>query len=580
MRFLRMLTNSLLAGALGAAYLTVIVLQLNPHVPLLSMTTWRWFATLGVFYGVHLAIVFYVLMVAREFFSLDMMSPGWASVRTLAWLSAAAAAVAAALMWVNVRGFATALDEVAARRMTAGAFATSASAVALLGIAIAHYSSSRRGSRVGAALFLIAAFGSIALPLAARGPGAPVPPPSHSLALTARPQRPPGPRVVMLLLDGASLEYIWTRIAEGRLANFARLLEGGASIDLATIRPTQPDPVWAAAATGMYPFKNGVRSAAAYYARDDARAIDLLPDRCFSHALVHLGIIASQPNSSAAWRARPLWSILADSGVPVGVVRWPLTYPVRPVLGFIVSDRFHELLGSMYEFDDRAAYPSDVVPVARAAFAQMDAAAQDPAAANGEDELSAEGSALRRDRLYGRAMKDLRAQANPQFVALRVQGLDSIGHRLWAYAEQRPPSTASEEEQRRNAQELDRAYAYVDGEIGAAVDRLAPGDLLLVVSGFGMQPLDPLRRAAGRLLGDPDVSGTHDRAPDGFLLAYGTAVERGRRPRGSIVDVAPTVLYFLGFPVGRDMDGYARTDLFTAAFTGERPIAFIPTYNR
>ena len=49
MRFLRILTNSLLAGALGAAYLTVIVLQLNPHVPLLSTTSWRWLATLGVF---------------------------------------------------------------------------------------------------------------------------------------------------------------------------------------------------------------------------------------------------------------------------------------------------------------------------------------------------------------------------------------------------------------------------------------------------------------------------------------------------------------------------------------------------
>ena len=47
MRFLRMLTNSLLAGALGAAYLTVIVLQLNPQVPLVSATTWRWFVTLG-----------------------------------------------------------------------------------------------------------------------------------------------------------------------------------------------------------------------------------------------------------------------------------------------------------------------------------------------------------------------------------------------------------------------------------------------------------------------------------------------------------------------------------------------------
>ena len=36
MRFLRMLTNALLAGAFGAAYLTIIVLQLNPEVPLLD----------------------------------------------------------------------------------------------------------------------------------------------------------------------------------------------------------------------------------------------------------------------------------------------------------------------------------------------------------------------------------------------------------------------------------------------------------------------------------------------------------------------------------------------------------------
>jgi predicted AlkP superfamily phosphohydrolase/phosphomutase len=81
-------------------------------------------------------------------------------------------------------------------------------------------------------------------------------------------------------------------------------------------------------------------------------------------------------------------------------------------------------------------------------------------------------------------------------------------------------------------------------------------------------------------MGDPDLTGTHERAPDGFLLAYGDAVARGRHQRASIVDVAPTVLYFLGLPVGRDMDGYARTDLFTAAFTAERPIAFIPTHNR
>src|SRR5437764_15257195 len=115
MRFLRLLTNSLLAGALGAAYLTILVLQLNPQVPLVSSTVWRWYATLGAFYGVHLALLFYVTMLLREFFSVSIFSPGWIRVRLLAWLSAAAAAVAAALMWLNLRGFPTLFDETALR---------------------------------------------------------------------------------------------------------------------------------------------------------------------------------------------------------------------------------------------------------------------------------------------------------------------------------------------------------------------------------------------------------------------------------------------------------------------------------
>ena len=130
---------------------------------------------------------------------------------------------------------------------------------------------------------------------------------------------------------------------------------------------------------------------------------------------------------------------------------------------------------------------------------------------------------------------------------------------------------------------LDRFYGAVDGEIGAAIDALAPGDLLLVVSGFGMQPVGPLARLANRLLRQADASGAHEpveRAPDGFLLAYGSAVERGKRQRGSIVDVAPTVLYYMGVPIGRDMDGFTRADLFTPQFTAERPITFIPSHGR
>ena len=58
-------------------------------------------------------------------------------------------------------------------------------------------------------------------------------------------------------------------------------------------------------------------------------------------------------------------------------------------------------------------------------------------------------------------------------------------------------------------------------------------------------------------VGNANFTGTHERAPDGFLLAYGGSVEAGRRPRGSIVDVAPTILYFLG-PAGRPRHGRLR----------------------
>src|SRR5829696_9844345 len=347
MRFLRMLTNALLAGALGAAYLTILLLQLNPQVPLLSGTVWRWYATLAALYGVHLAILFYVTMLLRDFVSVEIFSPGWISVRLLAWLSAIAAAVAATLMWLNLRGFPNVFDEAAARRFAFGAGATTASALVLLGIAVAHYSFGRRGSRVGAGLLLLAVTGSLALPIAARGLGREPLQGVRPVTLTGVAPRE-APRITLLILDGASLEYIWPRVASTRLPNFGRLLDSGASMDLATVRPTQPDPVWASVATGMYPAKNGVRSAASYFAPGDHRGVDLLPSHCFSHVLVRLGVVRDRPNSSAAWRARPLWTILGDYGISAGIVRWPLTYPAQPMTGFLITDRFHQLIGSMF----------------------------------------------------------------------------------------------------------------------------------------------------------------------------------------------------------------------------------------
>ena len=162
----------------------------------------------------------------------------------------------------------------------------------------------------------------MALPLAARGAGTDRPLGAYRLDVGSwMVPAAISPRVMLLLLDGASLDYILPAAAEGRLPNYGRILDSSAAMHLATLRPTQPGPVWATVATGKYPSKHGVRSAATYEVRAGLEPIELLTDYCFARALIYLGFLSATPNTSAALRARPLWSILS--------LPWPIGWRRR-----------------------------------------------------------------------------------------------------------------------------------------------------------------------------------------------------------------------------------------------------------
>ncbi len=63
-------------------------------------------------------------------------------------------------------------------------------------------------------------------------------------------------------------------------------------------------------------------------------------------------------------------------------------------------------------------------------------------------------------------------------------------------------------------------------------------------------------------------------------MAYGTNVASGSFGRGTILDVAPTVLYYMGVAVGKDMDGFARTDLFVPTYVLEHPVKYVASHER
>ena len=58
-----------------------------------------------------------------------------------------------------------------------------------------------------------------------------------------------------------------------------------------------------------------------------------------------------------------------------------------------------------------------------------------------------------------------------------------------------------------------------------------------------------------------------------FSLAQQTFATIGAYTTGLLI-------HYLGVPIGRDMDGHVRTDVFARRFTEARPIAFIPFHDR
>ena len=154
--------------------------------------------------------------------------------------------------------------------------------------------------------FAIAVIASLALPIAARGPARATAAAGRAARHGRRARRRRrGPRVSMLLLDGASLEYILPRVARRAAAEFR------AAARQRRVDGSGDDPA-DAARSGVGGRRDGHvsrrRTACdrprSYFAPRRPRPVDLLPDHCFSHVLVRLGVVRDEPNASAAL-ARP-----------------------------------------------------------------------------------------------------------------------------------------------------------------------------------------------------------------------------------------------------------------------------------
>ena len=65
-----------------------------------------------------------------------------------------------------------------------------------------------------------------------------------------------------------------------------------------------------------------------------------------------------------------------------------------------------------------------------------------------------------------------------------------------------------------------------------------------------------------------------------MLLALGDGIRAGAvLQQASVLDVAPTILYLMGLPIARDMEGRVLTEMLEEDFTRAHHLSFLPSYD-
>jgi predicted AlkP superfamily phosphohydrolase/phosphomutase len=358
-------------------------------------------------------------------------------------------------------------------------------------------------------------------------------------------------KVIVVGIDAADWGVMKHLLDEGKLPNFARLILHGATGKLETLLPLRKSPIlWTSIATGVMPERHGIGGFVQPAATGD-----------------------SVPYTGNVRRVKAIWNILSEKAMKVAIVGWMVTWPAEEVNGYMVTDYLqYEVEGGIKL--EAQTFPEDLFEeIDRFRLRRRDA--NDDAIAHlfpveySDEELGDE--AWKRDyvRMLYATDETFRRVAlylndkGVDLVAVYFNGIDSVCHNFWGYRGKTDHPFG---------RVIDDYYVWMDRVLGQFIDEVDDETLLVVCSDHGFYGFRYTRDGALRL-------GVNMHGRYGVIALMGNCVRRGAPIiDADILDVTPTILYALGLPVARDMEGRVLTDGFDIEFLKSHPVTFVPTY--
>ncbi|MGQ9619082.1 MAG: alkaline phosphatase family protein [Candidatus Aminicenantia bacterium] len=345
-----------------------------------------------------------------------------------------------------------------------------------------------------------------------------------------------GKKVTILQMDGLTLDFLVPLSSESKLPNFSHAMENGSWTLVKNFRPQDKTSLLITFETGKYPYKH-LASENCYNFKGTKACFQLLPRFIFLYKLANLGLLEKKtqiPNFKG------ITSILTASEHPFfKIAKSTILSSDETTL------KFKNIIG---EFPEN--------PTTKILF-----------------------NAFVTDESVIKEAINKRQNSNPFYLHVFLTGLDTVEHYFWKYSRPEQSLLTSEEEIPIYSRVIERYYDYYDSIIGIFLSSLKEDEILLIYSPHGMSPITLWRKVLNFLYRTEEISAYHDNAPEGIAIFYGSDVRKnGFQGVINIVDIAPTLLYLMGFPVARDMDGNVIKRIVEQKTLEKNPIFFVRSY--
>lgn len=383
-----------------------------------------------------------------------------------------------------------------------------------------------------------------------------------------------GLKVVLIGVDGAEWAIINPLMEAGKLPTFSRLIREGASGTLKSLEPILSPIIWTTIVTGKSPDKHGITW---FMVKDPEQS------RRF-------------PVQSTMRQCKAIWNILSDRGLTVGSIGWWASYPAERVNGFVVTDyiAYHAfgLSAKGVKSSVGKTFPASL-------YEQVTSSLRDPLSVPKSDvdrfmsvtdeeyEFSAQqdfdfGNPLQHF-MYaystGTAYRDmglkLYQQYQPDYMGIYFEQVDTLSHLYMKYTEPKMEGLADEFYEKYK-DVIPNYYIYQDQIIADFLETIDKDTVVIICSDHGFKTGD--KRLAENVA--TSVAKAHLwHEIMGVVVMWGGPIEKGVEMEGaSVLDITPTILYLLGQPVARDMDGKVLYDAISKDFRKKHPLRFIETY--